>query len=184
MNATANEYDFIVAYRRRSSRRNRFRLERTRRAARRRPRGPSEVRQRREVPDVTRRHHGIEVLREDHGVYATGFSGGARMTSQLACDDAGLFAAVAPVSGLRRPKPCATTRAVPVISFHGSADPIDPSTEWTELLDLFGRNRGQGLVEPRSLPLNRAFGAGERRQVDDVLHVFERSGDRALRDLR
>ncbi len=60
------------------------------------------------------------------GVYATGFSGGARMTSQLACDDAGLFAAVAPVSGLRRPKPCATTRAVPVISFHGSADPIDP----------------------------------------------------------
>jgi polyhydroxybutyrate depolymerase len=59
-------------------------------------------------------------------VYATGFSGGARMTSQLACDDAGLFAAVAPVSGLRRAKPCPTTRAVPVISFHGSADPVDP----------------------------------------------------------
>jgi polyhydroxybutyrate depolymerase len=59
-------------------------------------------------------------------VYATGFSGGARMTSQLACDDSGLFAAVAPVSGLRRPKPCPTTRGVPVISFHGSADPVDP----------------------------------------------------------
>jgi len=59
-------------------------------------------------------------------VYATGFSGGARMTSQLACDDSGLFAAVAPVSGLRRAKPCPTTRAVPVISFHGSADPVDP----------------------------------------------------------
>jgi polyhydroxybutyrate depolymerase len=59
-------------------------------------------------------------------VYSTGFSGGARMTSQLACDDSGLFAAVAPVSGLRRPKPCPTTRAVPVISFHGSADPVDP----------------------------------------------------------
>jgi polyhydroxybutyrate depolymerase len=59
-------------------------------------------------------------------VYATGFSGGARMTSQLACDDSGLFAAVAPVSGLRRPTPCPTTRAVPVISFHGSADPVDP----------------------------------------------------------
>jgi polyhydroxybutyrate depolymerase len=59
-------------------------------------------------------------------VYATGFSGGARMTSQLACDDSGLFAAVAPVSGLRRPKPCPTTHAVPVISFHGSADPVDP----------------------------------------------------------
>ena len=48
------------------------------------------------------------------------------MTSQLACDDSGLFAAVAPVSGLRRAKPCPTTRAVPVISFHGSADPVDP----------------------------------------------------------
>lgn len=59
-------------------------------------------------------------------VYATGFSGGARMSSQLACDDSQLFAAVAPVSGLRRPKPCPTTRAVPVISFHGSADPVDP----------------------------------------------------------
>ena len=59
-------------------------------------------------------------------VFATGFSGGARMASQLACDDSGLFAAVAPVSGLRRPKPCPTTRAVPVISFHGSADPVDP----------------------------------------------------------
>lgn len=59
-------------------------------------------------------------------VYATGFSGGARMSSQLACDDSGLFAAVAPVSGLRRPKPCPTTRAVPVISFHGSADHVDP----------------------------------------------------------
>jgi len=59
-------------------------------------------------------------------VYATGFSGGARMTSQLACDDSGIFAAVAPVSGLRRPKPCPTTRSVPVISFHGSADQVDP----------------------------------------------------------
>ena len=38
-------------------------------------------------------------------VYATGFSGGAREASQLACDDSGIFAAVAPVSGLRRPDP-------------------------------------------------------------------------------
>src|SRR5580658_7710642 len=52
-------------------------------------------------------------------VYSTGFSGGARMTSQLACDDSSIFAAIAPVSGLRRPTPCPTTRAVPVISFHG-----------------------------------------------------------------
>ena len=59
-------------------------------------------------------------------VYATGFSGGARTTSQLACDASTTFAAVAPVSGLRRPTPCPATRAVPVLSFHGTADPVDP----------------------------------------------------------
>jgi polyhydroxybutyrate depolymerase len=59
-------------------------------------------------------------------VYATGFSGGARMASQLACDASATFAAVAPVSGLRLPFPCPATRAVPVITFHGTADPVDP----------------------------------------------------------
>jgi polyhydroxybutyrate depolymerase len=59
-------------------------------------------------------------------VYATGFSGGARTASQLACDSAGVFAAVATVSGLRRPAPCPTSRPVPIIAFHGTADPIDP----------------------------------------------------------
>lgn len=59
-------------------------------------------------------------------VYATGFSGGARMVSQLACSDATIFAAVAPVSGLRHPKPCTTSRAVPIISLHGTSDPVDP----------------------------------------------------------
>lgn len=59
-------------------------------------------------------------------VYATGFSGGAREASQLACDASGVVAAVAPVSGLRRPLPCPTTRAVPILTIHGSADPVDP----------------------------------------------------------
>jgi len=59
-------------------------------------------------------------------VYATGFSGGARTASQLACDASTVFAAVAPVSGLRRPAPCPATRAVPVLTFHGTADPVDP----------------------------------------------------------
>jgi polyhydroxybutyrate depolymerase len=69
-------------------------------------------------------------------VYATGFSGGAREASQLACDESSVFAAVAPVSGLRRPSPCPTARAVPIISFHGSVDDVDPfaghgQTYWT-----------------------------------------------------
>lgn len=59
-------------------------------------------------------------------VYATGMSGGGRMASQLACDAAQTFAAVAPVAGLRFPSPCPATRPVPVIAFHGTADPVDP----------------------------------------------------------
>lgn len=63
---------------------------------------------------------------DEHRVFATGFSGGARMASQLACDVSETFAAVAPVSGLRLPTPCPATRAAPVIAFHGTADPVDP----------------------------------------------------------
>lgn len=59
-------------------------------------------------------------------VYATGVSGGGRMASQLACDASRIFAAVAPVAGLRRATPCPTTRAVSVIAFHGMADRVDP----------------------------------------------------------
>jgi len=65
---------------------------------------------------------------DTHRVFATGFSGGARMASQLGCDASTVFAAVAPVSGLRLPSPCPATRAVPVVAFHGTADPVDPYT--------------------------------------------------------
>ena len=59
-------------------------------------------------------------------VYATGVSGGGRMASQLGCDASSVFAAIAPVAGLRYPSPCPASRPVPVIAFHGTADPIDP----------------------------------------------------------
>ena len=59
-------------------------------------------------------------------IFVTGFSGGARMTSQLGCDLSTVVAAIAPVSGLRFPDPCPATRPVPMISFHGTADPVDP----------------------------------------------------------
>jgi len=59
-------------------------------------------------------------------VYATGVSGGGRMASQLGCDASSVFAAVAPVAGLRYPSPCPASRPVPVIAFHGTADLIDP----------------------------------------------------------
>jgi polyhydroxybutyrate depolymerase len=55
-------------------------------------------------------------------VYATGFSGGARMSSLLACKLNTRLAAIAPVAGVRWPAPCAG-RPIPVLTFHGLADP-------------------------------------------------------------
>jgi polyhydroxybutyrate depolymerase len=55
-------------------------------------------------------------------VYATGFSGGARMSSLLACRLGRRITAIAPMAGLRWPAPC-EGRAIPVLTFHGLADP-------------------------------------------------------------
>jgi polyhydroxybutyrate depolymerase len=57
-------------------------------------------------------------------VYATGLSNGAFMSSVLGCTMADRFAAIAPVAGLIRPEGCDPSRPVPVLAFHGTADPI------------------------------------------------------------
>lgn len=59
-------------------------------------------------------------------IYLTGYSGGARMASYLACALTTHVAAIAPVAGVRFPAPCADPRPVPVIAFHGTSDPINP----------------------------------------------------------
>jgi polyhydroxybutyrate depolymerase len=76
---------------------------------------------------------------DERRVFATGFSGGGRMASALACARPDLIAAVAPVAGLRagRPSPqdtsvpevqdCTPGRPVPVVTFHGDADLVNPT---------------------------------------------------------
>lgn len=71
-------------------------------------------------------------------VYATGFSGGGRMSSLLGCRLNDRIAAIAPVGGLRWFGPCAG-RAVPVLTVHGLADMTNPyeggadrGPEWVE----------------------------------------------------
>jgi len=72
-------------------------------------------------------------------VYATGFSGGARMSSLLGCRLGDRIAAIAPMAGLRWPGPC-EGRAVPVLTFHGLADrqntynggAVERGAEWLE----------------------------------------------------
>jgi polyhydroxybutyrate depolymerase len=67
-------------------------------------------------------HVAAQVCTDQARVYATGFSGGARMSSLLACRLSDRIAAIAPMAGLRWPGPC-DGRAVPVLTFHGLADP-------------------------------------------------------------
>jgi|HubBroStandDraft_2_1064218.scaffolds.fasta_scaffold42393_2 polyhydroxybutyrate depolymerase len=83
----------------------------------------------------------VETLERDEGVdprrvFVTGMSGGGRMTSQLGCDLPGLFAAIAPVAGLRFPASCESARALPVLAIHGTGDRVNPyeghgSAYWT-----------------------------------------------------
>lgn len=67
-------------------------------------------------------HVAAQVCTDRTRVYATGFSGGARMSSLLACRLNDRIAAIAPMAGLRWPGPC-EGRAIPVLTFHGLADP-------------------------------------------------------------
>ena len=56
-------------------------------------------------------------------VYSTGLSNGAFMSSQLACSIPNRIAAIAPVAGARFFDDCSSV-PVPVIAFHGTADPL------------------------------------------------------------
>jgi polyhydroxybutyrate depolymerase len=70
-------------------------------------------------------------------IYVTGFSGGGRMASALACELSDRIAATAPVSGLRAGVPragdfkapdtktCEPHRAISIITFHGVHDPTN-----------------------------------------------------------
>ena len=61
-------------------------------------------------------HVAARVCTDETRVYVTGFSGGGRMTSLLACQLGSRIAAIAPVSALRWPGPC-NGRPVPVLTF-------------------------------------------------------------------
>src|SRR5262245_913625 len=86
-------------------------------------------------------HVSRQVCTDEARIYATGFSGGARMTSLLGCKLGSRIAAIAPVSGLRLPgSGQCSGRPVPVLTFHGLADPQntynghlpDRGAEWLE----------------------------------------------------
>jgi len=76
-------------------------------------------------------------------VFSTGMSNGAQMSSLLACRLSTRVAAIAAVSGEEFLAPC-TGRPVPIMAFHGTADPILPygggGLNATRIADLYHYN--------------------------------------------
>lgn len=140
-------------------------------------------------------HVAARVCTDVSRIYMTGFSGGARMTSLAACKLGSRLAAVAPVSGLRWPAAC-DGRAVPVLTFHGLADPQNPydghaagrGAEWEESVPdaLAGWARhngctGDAILEDPPGPLStmRYDGCGDAEvrmiRIDGLGHMWTKA---------
>lgn len=138
--------------------------------------GPDDVSYVRDVIDDVASHVCTDVRR----VYATGFSGGARMSSLLACKLNSRIAAIAPMAGLRWPAPC-EGRAIPVLTLHGLADPQNTydghvaarGSEWLESVPEalagwaeFNGCDAEAVFEDPTGPLSTLRYAGCRDGVD------------------
>lgn len=73
-------------------------------------------------------------------VYASGISNGAGLSAELACAAPDVFAAVALIAATIPPLGCDPATRIPVLAFHGTADPIAPFDG--------GRLRGTGIPLP------------------------------------
>ena len=96
-------------------------------------------------------------------VYASGFSDGAFMVSTVACTMSNRFAAIAAVSGLQLPTPCHTTRRVPILAFHGTADPIlffNGGVGIGTLNQALGRGGSGGSTTTTTTPPAKLHGSG------------------------
>ncbi len=65
-----------------------------------------------------------ELCIDDARIYATGISNGGFMSHRLACERANVFAAVAPVAAYNTMLACNPSRAIPMLSFNGTSDPL------------------------------------------------------------
>jgi polyhydroxybutyrate depolymerase len=76
------------------------------------------------VIDDVAQSHCVELDR----VYATGMSNGGFMSQNLACNLSDRIAAIGPVAGVIgiAPVDCTPARPIPVMEFHGTADPLVP----------------------------------------------------------
>ena len=71
-------------------------------------------------------------------VFAAGFSNGGFFAHRLGCEMSDVFGAIAPVAGVLGvdPSTCTPKRPIPVLDFHGTADPIVPYDGGTPLIPI------------------------------------------------
>ncbi len=140
---------------------------------------------------------------DQNRVFVTGLSNGAFMTSAIACEYADRVAAAAPVAGIRNPAGCKPARPVPVVAFHGTADPVlsyngglGPKGLALPAPDGSGRTLGQtgtaGAVTTQSVSKMTAAWAGrnhcaarptETKVASDVTLIAYRCPDDATVEL-
>jgi polyhydroxybutyrate depolymerase len=106
-------------------------------------------------------------------VYATGMSNGGFISHRLACELSDRIAAIAPVAGVLgvAPETCTPARAVPVMQFHGTADPLVPYEGGTPVVHTLGA----GIVF-RSVAATMEHWRVHNGCADDT-HTFFEHGD-------
>lgn len=82
-------------------------------------------------------------------VYATGLSNGAMFTSALLCERAEVLAAAAPVAGFTDFASCDPSRPVPIVTFHGTDDPILLFNGGVDLSAIPGSEAAEGSTTTR-----------------------------------
>jgi polyhydroxybutyrate depolymerase len=75
-------------------------------------------------------------------IFATGMSNGGFLSHRLGCEMSTRIAAIAPVAGVLGIPSCAPARPMPVMHFHGTADPLvpydgDPALSFPSVQDTF-----------------------------------------------
>ncbi len=61
-----------------------------------------------------------------HRIFVTGMSNGGFLSNRVGCELADRVAAIAPVAGVDGMPTCMPSRPMPIIHFHGTADPLVP----------------------------------------------------------
>lgn len=80
---------------------------------------------------------------DERRVFAAGMSNGGGMAARLACEASDVVAAVGGVAGAYFLGNCGPLRPVPIIAFHGDADPIVPYEGWGPFLPPIEEWAGQ-----------------------------------------